>query len=94
MATIEPDKQKRMAESRTRKLFSRSATTGHFIGKQPARAAVPAQPAAAPFDESAGQTVIELNDASFRAFEAALDRPAKVKPRLAKLLSEKSVLED
>ena len=94
MATIEPDKQRRITESRTRRLSGRSATTGRLIEKRSARAPVPAQPAAAPFDESAGQTVIELDDASFRAFEAALDRPAKVKPRLARLLSEKSVLED
>ena len=94
MATIEPDKQRRITESRTRKLSGRSATTDRFIGKQSARAPVPAQPVATPADDIAVQTVIELDNASFRAFEAALDRPAKVKPRLARLLSEKSVLED
>jgi len=34
-----------------------------------------------------------LDDAKWRAFQAALDRPARKKPRLAKLLSEPGVLE-
>ena len=94
MATIEPDKQRRAAERRTGKLSVRSATTGRFIEKQSVRVHVPAKSATTPSGDIAGQTVIELDDARFRAFETALDRPARTKPRLARLLSEKSVLED
>ena len=41
----------------------------------------------------ADRRVFVLDDAKWRAFQAALDRPVRKKPRLAKLLSEPSVLE-
>lgn len=34
-----------------------------------------------------------LDDAHWKAFQEALDRPVRAKPRLAKLLSEPSILE-
>ena len=37
--------------------------------------------------------LFQLDDAAWRAFQDALDRPVTHKPRLAKLLSETSVLE-
>jgi len=37
--------------------------------------------------------VFRLDEAQWAAFQAALDRPAAPKPRLARLLTEKSVLE-
>ncbi len=41
----------------------------------------------------ADRRVFVLDDAKWRAFQAALDRPVRKKPRLAKLLAEPSVLE-
>jgi len=41
----------------------------------------------------ADRRVFALDDAQWRAFQEALDRPVQHKPRLAKLLSERSVLE-
>lgn len=41
----------------------------------------------------ADRRVFVLDDAKWRAFQAALDGPVRKKPRLAKLLSEPSVLE-
>lgn len=37
--------------------------------------------------------IFRLDDAQWRAFQAALDRPVVRKPRLARLLAEKGVLE-
>ncbi|KZE34881.1 DUF1778 domain-containing protein [Chelatococcus daeguensis] len=37
--------------------------------------------------------LFQLDDAQWQAFQDVLDRPVQSKPRLAKLLSEKSVLE-
>ena len=37
--------------------------------------------------------LFRLDDAEWQAFQDALDRPVMSKPRLAKLLAEKSVLE-
>lgn len=37
--------------------------------------------------------VFRLNDAQWAEFQAALDRPVTPKPRLARLLAEKSALE-
>ncbi len=37
--------------------------------------------------------LFQLDDAQWQAFQDVLDRPVTHKPRLAKLLSEKSVLE-
>jgi uncharacterized protein (DUF1778 family) len=51
---------------------------------------------AAAAEALADQRVFILDDAQWRAFQAALDRPvspASRKPRLAKLLSKPSVLE-
>lgn len=44
-------------------------------------------------DTLADRRVFKLDDAQWRAFQEALDRPVQYKPRLAKLLSERSVLE-
>jgi uncharacterized protein (DUF1778 family) len=44
-------------------------------------------------DTLADRRVFKLDDAQWRAFQEALDRPVQHKPRLAKLLSEPSVLE-
>jgi uncharacterized protein (DUF1778 family) len=41
----------------------------------------------------ADRRVFALDEAKWRAFQAALDRPIRNKPRLAKLLAEPSVLE-
>jgi uncharacterized protein (DUF1778 family) len=41
----------------------------------------------------ADRRLFRLDDAQWKAFNAALDRPVVAKPRLARLLSEKSVLE-
>ena len=41
----------------------------------------------------ADRRVFVLDDAKWRAFQAALDRPVRIKPRLAKLLSDRSVPE-
>ena len=37
--------------------------------------------------------IFRLEDAQWQAFQDALDRPVTTKPRLARLLAEKSVLE-
>jgi len=37
--------------------------------------------------------IFRLDDAQWQAFQDALDRPVATKPRLARLLAEKSVLE-
>ena len=37
--------------------------------------------------------IFRLDDAQWQAFQTALDRPVVKKPRLARLLSEKSILE-
>ena len=37
--------------------------------------------------------MFRLDDAQWQAFQDVLDRPVRSKPRLAKLLAEKSVLE-
>ena len=47
---------------------------------------------AAAADALADRRIFALNDAQWRAFQKALDRPVRSKPRLAKLLSEPSVL--
>ena len=48
---------------------------------------------AAATETLADRRVFVLGDEQWDAFMAALDRPVQVKPRLAKLLSEPSVLE-
>jgi uncharacterized protein (DUF1778 family) len=47
---------------------------------------------AAATDALADRRIFALDDAQWRAFQKALDRPVRSKPRLAKLLSEPSVL--
>ena len=42
----------------------------------------------------ADRTRFVLDEKRWRAFQKALDRPARVKPRLARLMREKSVVED
>lgn len=37
--------------------------------------------------------MFQLDDAQWQAFQDALDRPVAMKPRLARLLAEKSILE-
>ena len=44
-------------------------------------------------DTLADQRVFRLDDKQWRAFQDILDRPVTDKPRLARLLAEKSVLE-
>ena len=44
-------------------------------------------------DDSADRQIFRLNDEQWRAFQEILDRPVVDKPRLARLLAEKSVLE-
>lgn len=41
----------------------------------------------------ADRRVFRLDDAQWRAFEVALDRPVVAKPRLTALLQEKSVID-
>ena len=41
----------------------------------------------------ANQRVFRLDEARWRAFQDVLDRPVSDKPRLARLLADKSVLE-
>jgi len=40
-----------------------------------------------------GRQIFRLDESQWQAFQEALDRPVKDKPRLSKLLSEPSVLE-
>lgn len=47
---------------------------------------------AAATDALADRRIFALDDAQWRAFQKALDRPVRSKPRLAKLLSEPGVL--
>ncbi len=47
---------------------------------------------AAATDALADRRIFALDDAQWRAFQKALDRPVRSKPRLAKLLSEPSVV--
>lgn len=42
----------------------------------------------------ADRTRFVIDDKRWRAFQKALDRPARVKPRLARLMRERSVAED
>ena len=44
-------------------------------------------------DTLADRRMFRLDDKRWRAFQAVLDRPVVDKPRLARLLAEKSVLE-
>ena len=44
-------------------------------------------------DALADQRMFRLDDRQWRAFEDILDRPVTAKPRLARLLAEKSALE-
>lgn len=44
-------------------------------------------------DALANQRIFRLDEARWRAFQNVLDRPAAAKPRLARLLAGKSVLE-
>ena len=44
-------------------------------------------------DAVLNQRMIRLNDEQWQAFQDILDRPVTSKPRLARLLQEKSVLE-
>ncbi|MFZ5610108.1 MAG: DUF1778 domain-containing protein [Pseudomonadota bacterium] len=44
-------------------------------------------------DALVDRRMFRLDEAQWRAFQAALDRPVAKKPRLARLLAEKSVLE-
>lgn len=41
----------------------------------------------------AGRQIFRLDEEQWQAFQEALDRPVQYKPRLAKLLTEPSVLE-
>jgi uncharacterized protein (DUF1778 family) len=44
-------------------------------------------------DSLVDRRLFQLDDAQWQAFQDVLDRPVTEKPRLARLLSEKSVLE-
>ena len=44
-------------------------------------------------DALVNRQMFRLDDEQWRAFQAVLDRPVSPKPRLARLLAEKSVLE-
>ena len=48
---------------------------------------------AAATEALADRRLFALDDAQWRAFQAALDRPVSHKPRLAKLLTEPSAIE-
>lgn len=48
---------------------------------------------AAAAETLADRRLFELDEAHWRAFQKALDRPVRRKPRLARLLAERSVFE-
>ena len=79
-----------IAEKKSERLEFRTTPSAKAFHKQ---AAVPARKTVTDEIASADRRIFRLNEQQWQAFQDILDRPVTKKPRLARLLAEKSALE-